>query len=99
MTLRSCRCERRPHLGKTVAQLSVALTLDDAPSIVEHGVASDPSHMDAIRETLVAHGVRDCVAFVVGTTARGHEASLERWLDAGYELGNHTFDHRRASRA
>lgn len=52
--------------------------------------------MDAIRETLKSHGVDRCVAFVVARTALGHEAVLERWLAAGYELGNHTFDHPRA---
>jgi hypothetical protein len=52
--------------------------------------------MDAIRETLKSHGVARCVAFVVARTASGHEAVLERWLRDGYELGNHTFDHRRA---
>ena len=54
--------------------------------------------MDSIRETLKAHGVRHCVAFVIGGTAAGHEAALRRWLEDGYELGNHTFDHPRASR-
>jgi len=73
-----------------------ALTLDDAPSIDEPGIGSDPEHMDAIRETLKSAGVRHCVAFVVGRTATGHEATLRRWLDDGYELGNHTFDHLRA---
>lgn len=81
-----------------MALIRVALTLDDAPCITERGVASDPSHMDAIRVTLKEHGVRHCVAFVIGGTARGHEAALRRWIDDGYELGNHTYDHPRASR-
>jgi peptidoglycan/xylan/chitin deacetylase (PgdA/CDA1 family) len=53
--------------------------------------------MDALRGLLTRWGVRHCVAFVIGGRARGREASLERWLEAGYELGNHTFDHLHAS--
>jgi peptidoglycan/xylan/chitin deacetylase (PgdA/CDA1 family) len=82
----------------TVLPIRVALTLDDAPSIDRPGSPPDPNHMDAIRETLKAHGVTRCVAFVVAETAAGHEGTLERWLADGYELGNHTFDHPRASR-
>ena len=78
-------------------QVRLALTLDDAPTIAEASLAQDPSNMDAIRETLKSSGVKHCVAFVVARTAAGHEGALERWLDDGYELGNHTFDHPRAS--
>lgn len=42
-------------------------------------------------------GVKHCVAFVVGREAEGNEDILERWLDSGYELGNHTFHHQAAS--
>jgi peptidoglycan/xylan/chitin deacetylase (PgdA/CDA1 family) len=80
------------------AQLEVALTIDDAPSIAAEGpIAFDAARMDAVREALVAAGVKRCVAFVIGRHARGHERSLERWLAQGYELGNHSEDHARAS--
>lgn len=53
--------------------------------------------MDAMRRALERHGVKNCVAFVIGERAAGHEAELERWLAAGYELGNHTHEHAAAS--
>lgn len=53
--------------------------------------------MDAMRRALERHGVKHCVAFVIGERAAGHEAELERWLAAGYELGNHTYEHAAAS--
>jgi peptidoglycan/xylan/chitin deacetylase (PgdA/CDA1 family) len=54
--------------------------------------------MDSIREILVKSQVSHCVAFVIGESAIGHEAALARWLEAGFELGNHTHRHERASR-
>lgn len=53
--------------------------------------------MDAMRRTLERHGVTRCVAFVIGEHVAGHEAELERWLGAGYELGNHSHEHAAAS--
>ena len=55
--------------------------------------------MDVLRQVLQEAGISHCVAFVIGARARGREAVLERWLAAGYELGNHSFDHLRASRS
>jgi peptidoglycan/xylan/chitin deacetylase (PgdA/CDA1 family) len=74
--------------------LRCALTIDDAPA--PEGYASGEL-MDAMRRTLERHGVKHCVAFVIGERAAGHEAELERWLAAGYELGNHTHEHAAAS--
>jgi hypothetical protein len=54
--------------------------------------------MDRCRELLTRHGITHCVAFVVGARAFGHEHALERWLAAGFELGNHTHEHVPASR-
>jgi peptidoglycan/xylan/chitin deacetylase (PgdA/CDA1 family) len=79
--------------------LPVALTIDDARTIANRdGVIGDPACMDTVREMLVDAGVQHCVAFVVGGHARGQEARLERWLAAGFELGNHTDGHVQASR-
>ncbi len=77
----------------------LALTFDDAPSTREPGLAEqfDPARMDRIREALQASGVRHAVAFVISDWARGFEAEMERWLDAGYALGNHTADHQCSS--
>jgi peptidoglycan/xylan/chitin deacetylase (PgdA/CDA1 family) len=74
----------------------LALTFDDAPSMREPGLAEqfEPARMDRIREALQARGVEHAVAFVISDWARGFEEEMKRWLDAGYELGNHTADHR-----
>lgn len=77
-----------------------ALSCDDAPTVSSEGrvVDEDPERLDVIRTELTAQRVRHCTAFVVGRNAEGQEARLRRWLDAGYQLGNHTFSHLRASR-
>jgi hypothetical protein len=78
--------------------IHIALTIDDAPSVCGPGGPElDAGRMDRIREAVLAAGIRHCVAFVIGGRARGHEDSLRRWLDAGFELGNHTEDHVAAS--
>jgi peptidoglycan/xylan/chitin deacetylase (PgdA/CDA1 family) len=77
---------------------ALAFTVDDAPSVQEQGVSFDAERMDRCRELLTRRGISHCVAFVVGARARGHEAALERWLAAGFELGNHTHEHVPASR-
>lgn len=77
---------------------ALALTLDDAPSVQERGVLCDAARMDRCREILTRRAVPHCVAFVVGARALGQEQALERWLDAGFELGNHTHAHEPASR-
>jgi peptidoglycan/xylan/chitin deacetylase (PgdA/CDA1 family) len=82
--------------------MNISLTIDDAPMMLP-GVARipdavpDPEAMDGIRAGLQRVGVRSCVAFVVGATAERLLEPLERWLEAGYELGNHTYDHVPAS--
>ena len=75
----------------------VALTIDDAPSVRDGGAPGDPGRMTRVREALVAAGVEHCVAFVIGASSKGHEDVLRAWLDAGFELGNHTNEHRRCS--
>jgi peptidoglycan/xylan/chitin deacetylase (PgdA/CDA1 family) len=77
---------------------ALAFTLDDAPSVQEPGVSFEAARMDRCREILTRRGVAHCVAFVVGARALGHERALERWLMAGFELGNHTHVHEPASR-
>ena len=87
-----------PVQSQPLAQQPIALTCDDAPAIASRGpVRFDPQHMDDVREVLTAAGVTNCVAFVIGHSARGEEKRLERWLRAGFELGNHADDHMHAS--
>lgn len=81
-----------------VEALRIALTADDAPTL-SGPAGADPSRMDALREILRERGVTHCVAFAIGARVPGSEAALERWLAAGYEVGNHGFDHLRASEA
>jgi len=73
----------------------LALTFDDAPSMREPGLGErfEPARMDRIREALQACGVRHAVAFVISDWGAGSRAEMRRWLEAGYELGNHTADH------
>lgn len=52
--------------------------------------------MDRLRNALQRLGVRHCVAFVIGA-AVADDGALERWLEAGFELGNHTHTHVAAS--
>lgn len=78
--------------------MRIALTIDDAPTIIEPGVPSTAELMDDIRVQLIDAGVAECVAFVVGERAIGHEDKLRKWLDAGYQLANHTQFHEAASR-
>jgi peptidoglycan/xylan/chitin deacetylase (PgdA/CDA1 family) len=75
------------------------MTCDDAPCVpARDGEApSDPGRLDTVRKVLEEHGLRHCVAFVIGSEARAGAGAIARWLDAGYEVGNHTFRHRRAS--
>lgn len=81
----------------SAAGLRCALTIDDAPTIAAGvHVTADPARMDKLREILVRHGVRECVAFVRSGLAVGEEVRLRAWLAAGYELGNHTHGHLRA---
>ncbi len=79
--------------------MPIALTVDDAPSVFAPGSPDfDPGRMDRVRTALQETGVRHCVAFVIGERARDHREPLRRWLEAGYELGNHTEAHLAASR-
>lgn len=76
----------------------IAFSFDDAPRMYSPGGGGGSDGcMDAVRVALQGAGVRSCVAFVIGSRAVGHEDALRRWLEAGYELGNHSWSHRYAS--
>ena len=79
--------------------MRIALTCDDAPTIAAEApdVARDPRRMDRLRPTLQKRGVQHCVAFVIGAEV-SDQGPLERWLEAGFQLGNHTWEHCAASR-
>ncbi len=75
----------------------LAITIDDLPT---HGLLPPGTTRlavaDQIIEVLRRHGIRDAVGFVNGgqiADAPEHGVVLERWIVAGYRLGNHTFGH------
>jgi poly-beta-1,6 N-acetyl-D-glucosamine synthase len=62
---------------------TVALTFDDGP---------DPTWTPAVLELLERHDV-PATFFVVGARALEHPGLVRRELDAGHEIGSHTFTH------
>ena len=75
----------------------LAITVDDFPT---HGPLPPGSTRvavaDQIIEVLRRHGIRDAIGFVNGgqiAEAPVLGIILERWIAAGYRVGNHTFSH------
>ena len=62
---------------------SVALTFDDGP---------DPRWTPRVLDLLARHGAR-ATFYVVGSRAQRHPDLLRRVVDAGHELGNHSWSH------
>src|SRR5262249_51212807 len=90
-------------LPAPVTGIELAITIDDLPT---HGPLPPGSTRvavaDQIIEVLRRRGIRDAVGFVNGgQIAEAPELGiiLERWIAAGYRLGNHTFGHLDADRA
>jgi peptidoglycan/xylan/chitin deacetylase (PgdA/CDA1 family) len=65
-----------------LAEPLLALTFDDGPS----------EWTEPVLDRLAVHGARGTF-FVVGSSAAGREAILERARAEGHELGSHTFWH------
>jgi peptidoglycan/xylan/chitin deacetylase (PgdA/CDA1 family) len=83
------------------ARREVAVTFDDLPviSVTRWDVASHRAITTRLLEAVAAHEV-PAVGFVNeenlladGVADPGRVALLRQWLDAGLELGNHTFAH------
>jgi len=75
----------------------LAITIDDLPT---HGPLPPGitrlAVADKIIEVLRRHGIREAIGFVNGgqiAEAPELDIILERWIAAGYRLGNHTFGH------
>ena len=64
-------------------QHEVALTFDDGP---------DPEWTPRILDILKERGVK-AAFFIVGKNAEDHPALVQRILDEGHEIGNHTYSH------
>src|SRR5690242_2735191 len=85
-------------------QRSVAITFDDLPATAVAAVANDAASLEALtRKLLTAVRAHDIPAvgfvnegklFVGGGDRARRIGLLTMWLDAGLELGNHTYSHR-----
>lgn len=82
------------------AERYVALTLDDLPSQRLSTLASDQTLTTRLIEHIRAHNapavgfVNEIKTFERGESeVAGRKALLAQWLDAGIELGNHTYSH------
>lgn len=75
---------------------SVALTFDDLPGVfLDTATTVARATNDKLLRTLVDAGV-PATGFVNESKLRDSNARveiLERWLDAGFDLGNHTYSH------
>ena len=91
----------------TAADRSVAVTFDDLPGTTPALVSNDvPALREMTRKLLAAFRasavpvvgfVNEGKLFVFGETTAVAEqriAVLRRWVEAGHELGNHTYSHR-----
>lgn len=63
--------------------MTLSLTFDDGP---------DPAYTPAILDILKKKNVK-ATFFIIGANAEAHPALLQRVIDEGHEVGNHTFTH------
>jgi peptidoglycan-N-acetylglucosamine deacetylase len=79
--------------------IPVAVTVDDVPGAVDPTPGYPKSQVMAdLIASLRTHGIERVVGFANGSavTDSDTELALTRWIDAGFELGNHTFSHQSA---
>jgi peptidoglycan/xylan/chitin deacetylase (PgdA/CDA1 family) len=82
-------------LATTAAAGEIAVTIDDLPAVGAQTLAQHQQITRDLLRSLKRHGV-PAIGFVNEQKLRYGDAStrlLEQWLDAGFELGNHTFSH------
>ena len=82
---------------------TIAVTIDDLPVVVTQ---SDAKKREDITRRLLGHikkakvpaigFVNENKLYIEGKRNEEQVALLKMWLDAGLELGNHTFSHRSA---
>ena len=94
-----------PHLHTRAVERSIAITFDDLPGTGAGVAVNDSSGLEALsRQLLTAVRRHDipAIGFVneAGLLPDGPAEDLARrvgvlrqWLDAGLELGNHTYSH------
>ncbi len=85
--------------GNTLSGRKVAVTIDDGPAIgPDRDLAAYAEISDALRATFAAEAV-PAMMFVnerqlhVDGQRDARAALLHRWVEAGLELGNHTYSH------
>lgn len=89
-----------PQTGSTTPR-EVAITIDDLPSVSDLGndlAAAEKTTRDLLaalrRHQVPAIGfVNERKLLTNGTVDEGRVALLQQWIDAGLELGNHTYSH------
>jgi peptidoglycan/xylan/chitin deacetylase (PgdA/CDA1 family) len=85
----------KSHAHQTIR---MALTIDDLPGGgPEVGELTHARILTEIIAQLRAHNVQHATGFVVGSMLEGQpesQAALANWVDAGFEVGNHTYSHR-----
>ena len=101
-TVHSSRCIARwiavfaILLASSAGASEIAVTFDDLPAV---GAGVSLERHTKITDGILGHLTSrkiPAVGFVTGSNipTPGHAANLERWLEAGFELGNHTHGHR-----
>ena len=72
-----------PLAAKESGQKKIALTFDDGPSAKYTGEILDILQQYKVKATF----------FVIGANAKQHPDLLQRIVDEGHEVGNHTYSH------
>jgi peptidoglycan/xylan/chitin deacetylase (PgdA/CDA1 family) len=88
-----------PVPAQRYGRIPVAITVDDIPGTVDAAPGYPKSRVMAeIIRTLRAHQVAQVVGFANGVAAEGPDAlaGLSAWVEAGFEIGNHSYSHRSA---
>ena len=85
--------------SSTDTRRTVAVTIDDLPAVARGGLPALQRVTDRLLQHIIEHDV-PAVGFVnevkleVPGEKEARTALLRQWVDAGLELGNHTYGHR-----
>lgn len=73
---------------------SVAITFDDLPVVGGRNFVNERRITNQLLDQIATHEI-PTTGFVIGSAldSRNKAALLERWLEAGHQLGNHTYSH------